>query len=389
MEDIFMLFDNIDFSKTLFYPAAGTDIQVILRFSHLTDTIISATVSEYLTLERYEVLFRTKCDTLNNHFNCNMLEYCGVEELDNSFIKNNLRIAAPSGVFNRYDMDDYQRVFGEFARQEPHLYKFTFKRYIGQEVRNITWYAFTTEGLATLVSLHNLTGKFPMIICSIQSGRIEEPNGIFCRMVNSLQIDSKIWVRGQWAESPSGRQHLEARALEEFPPYDIPVQSFGQWNSKLGVDAISCEDNYYYDLSLVRAFAKEQEYVASIPKDVILTHPNNPNRKIHILLGDIKEDTRSYDQIYTSNRILPSGNNIINWEDIGAGASLFFPSFTMERSLEYIRDNTEDFRNKKVAITGVGYEDEGCFIKQFLNESEEDMNLTIFHNQPLDFVDLK
>ncbi len=79
------MFGISDITKVCYYPAAGTDIQAILRFSHLTDTILAPTTSRYLTRQRQEDLFKAKCNTLNSFFGKPLLELVDVVDLDSYF----------------------------------------------------------------------------------------------------------------------------------------------------------------------------------------------------------------------------------------------------------------------------------------------------------------
>ena len=105
---------NLDFSRVVYYPAGGTDLQAILRFSGVADTILSPTVSNYLTREKYEALFRLKCATLNSHFGENLLELDEVEEWDASFIRDRKFVAAPVGLFSEGDIQGYMAAFGQY-----------------------------------------------------------------------------------------------------------------------------------------------------------------------------------------------------------------------------------------------------------------------------------
>ena len=46
------------FASSLFYPAGGTDLQVLLRFSSLVDVVVSPTFSENLSVDTYRFASR-------------------------------------------------------------------------------------------------------------------------------------------------------------------------------------------------------------------------------------------------------------------------------------------------------------------------------------------
>ena len=124
------MLNNLDYSRVLYYPAGGTDIQAILRFSNVVDTILSPTVSKYLTKNRYEDLFRTKCDTLNSHFGESLLEFVGTEEIDASIVRNHRFAECPLNLFSKPEEKQYMGAFRTYMDTDPKLFKFKFRRKI-------------------------------------------------------------------------------------------------------------------------------------------------------------------------------------------------------------------------------------------------------------------
>ncbi len=81
---------DIDFKQCMFYPSGGTDLQVLLRYSDIFQTVISPNLSAYLRPEQYEIVFRDRCDYLNKQYGEELLVYEGRTDIDTSFIEKNL-----------------------------------------------------------------------------------------------------------------------------------------------------------------------------------------------------------------------------------------------------------------------------------------------------------
>jgi len=374
---------NLDFSRVVYYPAGGTDLQAILRFSGVADTILSPTVSNYLTREKYEALFRLKCATLNSHFGENLLELDEVEEWDASFIRDRKFVAAPAGLFSEGDIQGYMAAFGQYTHQDPRVYCFRFRRRIGRTDRTVKWIAMATEGLATLISIKLATQKTPKIICTFQTGALERPGGLFVRMVERTDIRPDIWVRGAWKCKDPRRESIQA-----FPPYDAVVQDYGYWNSSLGAPAEPNEDTHCDPpISLARAFARKDWTGAAQPREVLHRRPGNALRVIRLKMADLVAEADGYDRIFCSRDLLPAeSDRVIHWEALSPRPhSAAFPDMTLPEALQTVQARTAP--GCRVAMTPIGFEDESAALDELLVASNAPMDLTIFHRRRLDFWD--
>jgi hypothetical protein len=382
-----MILNQLDISKSLYYPAGGTDVQCIMRFSHITKTVIAPTVSEYLTLNKYSEQFSIKCDTINEHFDEKVISFDGVVEEDAGLITRNKYIPFPSGVFSEAEKKIYMQAFNHHIHSEPRVYRFMFTRMIGRTKRKIEWIAMTTEGLATLMTLFKFTHQYPEIICTIQSGILEYPGSMFVRLIDELKPNTRIWIRGYWPCCDQSRT-----AISDFEPYSVAIQDYGHWYSPLGVAPEAGEENPGTPpLSYVRAFTNNIDFLDTIPKEKVLIHPTNNNRKITIKLGSIKEAVNGFDHIITSRRIIEEdGDKVVNWESLSNNPeSKLFPCFTFKQSIYKLKEFFGKEGIRSIAISPIGFEDESVYLLEFLQESNKDMDLTIFHVRPLDFYDLK
>lgn len=77
------------FPNSIFYPAGGTDLQVFFRLSDVSNTVISPTLSDYLTIDSYECIFKRKCNHINTFYKNEILKYDGYEILNSNIIKQN------------------------------------------------------------------------------------------------------------------------------------------------------------------------------------------------------------------------------------------------------------------------------------------------------------
>ena len=381
------MIQNLDYSRLLYYPAGGTDVQAILRFSHVVDTILSPTVSSYLTKDRYELLFNTKCKTLNNHFGTPTLELVDSATLDASFIRERKFVDEPAALFSESEKHQYMSAFKQYMDADPKIFKFKFKRTIGKTERLIDWIAMSTEGLATLVSIKQSTGKAPSIICTIQTGMLEKPDSLFVRMVERTNIRPKIWVRGAWA-----CHDKEGNSIRPFPPFDQNIQDFGYWNSLLGAQP---QDNEDIDcdppISKVRAFSDQPDFAESIPSEVTIQHPSNSKRTICIKRGNILTMASDFDFMFCHQSItLADGIRSHHWDSFRVRPeTTIFPDLTLAEALASMNQAIGSTAGKRIGITPIGYEDETPAIHEFLGISDEDLDLTIVHKRPLDFWDLK
>lgn len=377
-----------NFSKSIFYPAGGTDLQILLRFSDISNTVISPTLSDYLTIENYDRIFREKCAHINSYYNTNIIEYRGYEMLESDFIKKNKFISYPTGLFEDYEIREYQKAFSHHPKKENFVLKFLFSRTIGSSKRHLEWIALNTEGLATLISLINLTNEHPKILCTIQSGYLEYPKSLFTRLINYLDLRSKIWVRGFWNQDDNFSPYNND-PISEFPPHQYKVQDYGYWYSNMGQNGLSHEENDTESkLSRVRAFTNDLNF--QTPKTTVIS--GNNNSKIMLIQSDIKSaELGQYDLIITSERIInkENSNNILYWNTLSTRSqSAHYPIMTFVESLRIIQNQIETRQLKKIAITPLGFEDETMFLYEFVKYQKNEFELHIYYHRPLDFISL-
>lgn len=181
------------FEKSFYSFGAGLDIQPMMRFTHLTDTFISANLflDKELVIKWYERSFR----------------WYGFEILDKKIISDfdereyfelspdcQAHLTNPDFI-SVNDLKDYQNTFRNALglAQYALVYKL-FKKTTG---RTLTWYFFTGEGVASYVALSQ-NGRFaPRIISTIETGVLEHPESLLNNFFrNSIHKRPLLWIRG-------------------------------------------------------------------------------------------------------------------------------------------------------------------------------------------------
>lgn len=376
------------FSKSIYYPAGGTDLQVLLRFSDISDTVISPTLSKNLSIEEYDRRFRCKCQHINSFYGHDVLTYEGYTELDSGFIRNNKFVGYPPGLFSQSEMEQYNNAFSQYFNKRNFVVQFNFIRKIGGIERPVQWIAMNTEGLATLISLCRLTGEEPKMLCTIQSGVMEYPRSLFVRLLDHLKLKTKIWVRGCWTHDD---WRYNNRPITDFAPYQYPIQHYGLWFSPMGEEGLENEENITRtQISRVRAFSNVANL--RIPAEIEISHPENTGRKIKVIQQDINDIVpENYELIITSRHIFhgDASENLVFWDQLFERPNTHYPSLTLVEGLQKIQELMNTNGISKVAMTPIGFEDEAAYLEHFAASNAGNLQLDIYHIRPLDFLAMK
>jgi len=381
------MFGAEEFCDSVFYPAGGTDVQIILRTSHHTRRIISPTVSDYLTPHRALELFRTKCEYLNRNYGTAMLEVLSVEDVPLDFDPRDHPISPPSyitpGEYRGY-LDAFLPHFRPDNRRHAPLQRFLFRRTVGSRSWTIEWFLLRTEGLATLLALHQRLGTIPRWIVTIQTGALERQGSLLIRALRRLRVLPEVWVRGQWSCVWD-----DGSALCGIAPYPRPSQDFGHYNSRLGAPPIPGEDcPCEPPLSNVKAFTVKR---LPCPAPTVMQGRDRPDRLATVLHGRLEDHAAGYDVVFTSRRLagriaLPPGKQVVCWDDlIPPGRDTTLAPLTLPEALSHI----EHYRRRhpesgRICMTPTGYEDETGFIRDFIDAPGEPLELGIVFKNRLD-----
>jgi hypothetical protein len=383
------MFTSSEFRDCVYYPGAGTDIQIILRTSHRTSRIIAPTLSSNLTTESALEIFKSKCAFLNRNYGCTMLEVLGVEHVKLSFDPRDRPAPTPT-YMTQHELRSYWEAFGIHftpgVSREPALSRFLFRRTVAGRSRIVEWYLLRTEGLATLQVLHQELRTVPRWIVTIQTGVLERPSSLLVRAMRALSIYPDIWVRGYWTCSAGNSD-----ALERFDPYSHTVQDFGYYNSRLGVEVEGSEDcPCSPPLSRVKAFSRVRS-VESVERTIRCDH--NPRRQLTIRFGQIEELADEECIVFTGRRLCATARRtpdhlVYCWEDLTSERDPTLAPLTLPEALGRIDQITHDRHpGKRIFMTPVGYEDEIGYPVDFIRNGSADLDLTVVVKHPLDVID--
>ena len=384
------MFGISDISQVCYYPAAGTDIQAILRFSHLTDTILAPTASRYLTRERQARLFADKCEALNRFYGKPLLELIDVVDLDHHFASEPKYVKGPIDIFTKAGQIAYMKAFMPQVPERLSATRFVFRRRIGRIERKIEWIHTSTEGLATLEILYRRTGMLPGFFCTIQTGCMEYPQSPLIRLFEKIGQYPQIWVRGFWPKKAWSRA-----PIWQFPPYDCVAQDYGYWNSSFGITTLSHEDNssmFTPRHSCVRAFTREPLQLPLTSR--AMTSRLNPERRVMVEYGSILNHADRFDGSIVSAHMCNAGQQVntrkaTTWEALSLrDPGSLFPTMTLLEALETAGDYARKEGIQHLAVTPMGYEDEGESIQEYLDASDAPVDITVFGIRPLDFIGL-
>lgn len=381
---------DIDFAKTFYYPGGGTDIQPLLRFSHLTDTILAPTVSRFLTREKMKELFSAKCSVLNRHFEENLLELVDVIDMDHVFDNEPLYVSGAQDIFSRHEAMEYMNAFSDKIPDRLSATGFVFRRRIGKTERIMNWIHATSEGLAMLFRMHELTGQVPEIVCTIQTGILEYPNGPFMRMFEHLGAYPQFWIRGYWP-----LMDWERTPITSFSPYEHIAQDYGHWSGSMRIRTIEGEDNPadlpQNAVSYVRGYSRSP--LQAGPQSKTICSSRNPDRQITLIHDSILEHLHEHDRFIISEHVMHSNpqisqTNIATWESLSRRLNRQFPPFTFVSSLKVAERHFSIRGTERIAMLPTGYEDESMALEEFLESATAPLDLTIYMQRSYDFIDI-
>jgi hypothetical protein len=376
-----------DFSKSLFYPAGGTDLQVLLRFSSLVDVVVSPTFSENLSVDTYHEVFQRKCAHLNAFYNRVELEYLGYELHPLDLIDFELFETPPQDILNQDELEYYKSQVFNIQFQERYIAEFKFKRKLGNAYKEVSWIAMNTEGMATLAGIVKITRSHPALLCTIQQGEFEYPNSSFARLINHLQLSTKIWIRGSWKTTSSWittRFHQNIRPTSIFPPYSFIAQGYVDWYSPMGEQGQEGEENNQPPfVSEVCAFAKEEIQVPSVSN--LRGKENQIIRLINVQLGAAK--IRKYDVFFSPIHLKIRSKNSKYWEQYTERTGPPYPRLTLTEALDLVQKQFISGTAKKIGMIPIGFEDEAnSVLGDFVKSMPSGCELNIHYVRPLDFI---
>jgi hypothetical protein len=239
---------------------------------------------------------------------------------------------------------------------------------------------FTSEALASYLCMSHM-GKYPpKYVCTVQTGVIERPSGMFEKMIQDHPRKPALWIRGF---APGGyfygERGTDNDALAETGEYRFKVQSHGRW---FGFDNT---------LRHVASFASMENPAPGLPDERVIVANN---RRVKLVRKDLAaEDVEAYDLVYVSRRLAEKTGihrhpQVCLWEDCGFHYQV---QPQLERALACMANRAGQRGTRKVLMLPVGYEDEGVLFQDWLHDDSIALpeSLEVRFRDPMDYVDVR
>jgi hypothetical protein len=386
IEDTFFE-DYLSFEKfpnSLYYIAPGFDFEPLWRMSHLCDTFFYANL-------RYTL------DEVKNSIQTQLQDSSKVEivsmEIDERFneithfdlhYQNETHLRQAFQLLHPHEKAEYNDIF--IPEQFEDQWMITIKLRRKSTNRIITLYYFTGEGLACYVALSR-NGEFaPRVLCTIQSGILEIPNGLMSRLLNSFEKKPLLWIRG-FEETFERWQY--SNAFNEDNLYNhIGLDFIHEWivpASYLG----------FYEDAPSRRFCKGFITQQTLDENLLVPEVIVNNHIIHFngienIQWRNNNDHRSalfiFKNIYTHfENVLDKCDDVSFWE------GSLHPSIRKDASkecIDFLRKIDSLNKYKEIHFIPFGMEDEGKLYQDFFNENHN-AQFHMYLHRSMDFYDLK
>lgn len=351
------------FRTSFYYPAAGCDLNPLLRFSDLTDTFV------YTNLGLNE-------DEVMRYIKNELYRYKGMLEIEDggrSFIKSDLEYEENTDdIYNVFDgakdQEEFEEVFNNKMKDPFWGKEIIFNRIIGGKKRKLRLIYFMDEGMKAYVGLSQRGNYIPRYLCTIQSGELEKPNGVMERLMENYEKFPDVWIRGfQYKKSFFGNSSFKyllynSNALKSIGKYDQKVQTFGKWYCNPTYQSKDVENFKRH----VAAFCRGN----NIPKvnDELVLNQGESKAIIRRKPLDVREII-NYDAVFTSKNLMEKLNtknrNIVLWNEIYSDHDYKYPDISV--ILKFIVDKCVERKYKNIVMTLTGYEDSGEQIAEWAN----------------------
>jgi len=368
--------------KSLLYLGAGYDWEPLHRFSHLCDTFLY--VNLFCSLQEVRMALE---EDLHEHPFLKLLSI----RLDRSFNETTHFELHPDCRSHLLDAQrhlpapaarQYERAFGMAVREPQWVIEADILR-IGTG-RRLRLVYMTAEGMASYIALtHN--GRYaPKVLVTIQTGRLEHPNGLMTDILERCERKPLIWVRGF---EPDHRDHRNPTLSAKDRIYEVTGSDFlFPWKPRGAF--VDYADTEGHGTRHCRAFITRQR----LEELERLTFPQYGRNGIrHTGLESIPPapDGERHLVVTTRNlgrRIrLHTSLQLRYWDDL---LPEYCSACSMQESLQrlHILDAGGSF--DAIHFTPLGMEDEGMHLDAFLRGPHRASMHAVVH-RPLDLVDLR
>lgn len=385
-------YQPFDFSRSVYYPAGGFDLEPLQRLSHLFDTFIYANI--FLTLEEIVDGITKVCGQMPGIRLKRVMIYDDYSEeqyLDPEpdYLRH---LVTAFSWMPPEDRRLYNNTFLRSQNDPNFMVEFEIER-TGLE-RTCRLIYIHSEALATYVVISKNGKIAPIVLCTIQTNILEEPNGLFTGFLERFAVKPGIWIRGFINDSGFLDQYSYDTIFMRDRLYPQTGIDFGSWKVH------STFTTYKYaDYTYGRCC---RGFISSAFGEAILQRPFKNYGNNSITYGDISKLART---IMTQDKTLivitenlrrklnfnGCSVQIMTWENVlGLKTKLSDAnaSVTMSRSLKALDELACQEHYDQIYFIPVGYEDEGIILDKFLNRSGQ-TRFTAMLFRPLDMIDLR
>lgn len=346
-------------ANAFFYPGCGTDLQPLVRFSHLTDYFIYV---DYLWGE--SIVASALRDALENPI------WHGMLSLEDERSRTGWNTSQDEGRFlddlaARISLQEFEDYRGNRGF-DPWVREFTFHRTFGEIERPLKLLYIGDEAFRTYYGLFAKSGNAPRFVCTIQGGmgwtQLESPGGSFASFLSGYPQAPDYWVRGKWLDDNDPTWSPLTGG-----DWNLLVQSFSDWTS--------------ISSSGVETFAQN----SAAPQLEDYTRLEHGARAIALRREPLHQaDLTGFDAVFISTPLadgldLPADTSV---HSIDAGARL-------EQVLDWIDRVRLEYGYRRIATLALGYEDEGELLRHWVQSAGPPGRLEFFLNHDLEFADLR
>lgn len=385
---------------TLFYAAAGKDIEPLLRFSHLCDTFLFSNL--YMSFDEIHRYLHQELDE-------SPLLEIEEEHADRAFDERTHfelspdyhRHLADVDFLPRQFMDDYTRTFAP-AHAEPQ-WMITLRLRRRDLGRRITLHYFTSESLATYILLSHNGRHIPKMLVTVETKVLEEDNELLLALFRRLGSKPPLWLKGfqarrNWDPSLGMNGDNVLRTNEAFP--HVGMDCMGSWRAEGEWMGVWGNDPMAPSNRLCRVVATD-EAVQSVQARPFASFGDH-----RIMQGDLFEvgakQARQGDWLVATDRLLARHREAcrkarfkaVSWDDLMSGKTCHMDGETMMdgslRALESALSHAARHGELpgEVFLLPVGLEDQGALLADFLKAFKL-TRLCVVVRRPFDLVDLR
>lgn len=373
-----MVLTKEQFAQSFMYLAPDVDIQPLLRFSHVTDTFVYVNLgrSESYVLEALHRKLRYRQHELTIS---EIGQRFRDRDLDIDWDKAHIMHAWPKWM-TAEEIDSYRAAFHRWRHKKEWGREIILERIIGSVRRKLRLLYLEGEAIASYLCLSRLGAYPPKYLCTIQSGVMEEPNGLFERMVARHPRLPSIWTRGfapanyQWGMREAVNFNC---ALDETGLYRHKVQTHIDWKGYDGARRY------------VASFAMHPRSEA--PRDEE-TEIRGQNRCVRLVRRAIRpSDLDAFDLLFANRHAaetmgVAQNPKVILWDQHGR-----FGRKSLVWTLKDVADQARKRSAQQVLMLPVGYEDEGVYFREWVRDEtiKYPELLEVRFVDPLDYADVR